>query len=103
MLSTPILTIQAINNIKQMSSYAKLKEAMECKITYLNAKKEEKKDKNATLLNLLLYVLALVGAVGTVYDLAKEFKWPIPLVLALVIIVFVIGGVWWLKREKEQD
>lgn len=101
MLSTPILTIQAINNIKQMSSYAKLKEAMEYKITYLNAKKEEKKDKNATLLNLLLYILALVGAVGTVYDLAEEFKWLIPWGLVLVIIVFAIGGIWWLKREKE--
>lgn len=102
MMDTPVLTIEVLNNIRQLSSYARLKEAMEFKITYLNTQQEERKNQNATLLNLLLYILTLVSSIGTVYDLAKEFAWPIPWVLTIVIVLFAFGGACWYKREKDK-
>lgn len=102
MIGTPVLTIEVLNNIRQMSTYAKLKEAMNFKLDYLNTKQEQRRNENATLLNLLLYALTLVGTVGTVYDLAKEFCWPIPWVLSFVVIAFVILGGLWYKRERDK-
>ena len=56
---TPILTINAIDNMKQTETFKRNKSAIEFKISYLNLEEERRKNKNAFLLNILLYILAV--------------------------------------------
>lgn len=54
---------------------------------------ESKKNRNAVLLNILLYIVSLLGAVGTLETLESKLNIPFKCSFIVVILVFPILGV----------
>ena len=55
--------------------------------------------KNGRLLNILLYILAMIGSAQTLQVLQTEFGIPFKISFWVVMGVFVIFGLIWLIRE----
>jgi hypothetical protein len=96
----PIITHNALNNIKKTYSYKHFKEAVDFKISYLGLLRDKKRIKNATLLNVLLYVLSFVGGVGTLQVLQTEYCIPFKISFPLLSVVFIALGIVWALRER---
>lgn len=91
----PIETHNLLSYIYKTKSYQYHKEATRLKISYMTIENESKKNRNAVLLNILLYIVSLLGAVGTLETLESKLNIPFKCSFIVVILVFPILGVIW--------
>ena len=97
--NVPIITLNYIKNIKQLESYIHSKELIDFKISYLKLMQERKQTKNTKLMNILLYILAVIGGSNSIYEFFKE-KWALPL-LSFVSVFTVLGIFWFLREDHD--
>jgi len=96
----PIITSNLIENIKLTVAYNQYKSALENKIDALKIMQDRERNKNSKLLNILLYVLTLLGSFQTLQVLKTELGLPFKCGMIGVCIVFGMFGVIWICREK---
>lgn len=98
---SPKLPIEAHNlldYIKESETYKKHSEAVSLKISYLTLQNDLKKNRNATILNILLYIISLIGSISTLEVIEKYFDIPFKFSFIIVIVLFVVGLIWWIKE-----
>lgn len=98
----PIITQNMIDNIKNTFSFIKYKNAIDFKIRALNYTHEKQRASNGRLMNVLLYILALLGSAQTLQVLQTEFQLPFNFSFWVVLSIFVIFGVIWIVREVKK-
>lgn len=98
---TPIITLNAINNMKQTETFKRYKDAIEFKISYLSLLQSRRKNKNALLLNVLLYILALISGISALQVLQTEFGWSFKLNAIILTIVFIGFGIFCYYQERK--
>ncbi len=96
----PIITSNLIESIKSTVAYNQYKSALENKIEALKFMQDKERNKNSKLLNVLLYLLALMGSFQTLQVLQTELCIPFKCGMIGVCIIFGIFGVIWICREK---
>ena len=100
----PIQTCNLLNFIYNTKSYQHHKEATKLKISYMTAENESKKSRNGVFLNILLYIVSLIGAIGTLDTLdcrlAIPFKYSFPIVVLAFLAFGVILGIAEWKRNR---
>ena len=96
----PIVTHNLLNYIRESEPYKKHSEALQLKIAYLSAQNELKKNRNATVLNVLLYVISLLGAIGTLDVIEQHFGVPFEHSFIVITILFVLGLIWWVIEYR---
>ena len=99
----PIITSNVINNLKETVSFSKYKQAIDFKIQALKIFQERKRINNGRLMNILLYILALLGSAQTLQVLQTEFGLSFKIMFGVVISVFVVSGVVWFCREFKKE
>lgn len=93
--------VYLLSYIYSTKTFQHHKEATKLKISYMTAQNESKKKKNGLLLNILLYFLALIGAVDTLDMLEQRLGMPFNYSFAVVTILFsVLGVIWWAVERK---
>lgn len=92
----PIITYNLLNYIKESEPYKKHSEALGLKISYLRTQNELKKNRNDTVLNVLLYIISLLGAIGTLDVIEEHFGVPFKQSFIAIIILFIIGLILWI-------
>ena len=92
----PIETHNLLNCIKESVTYKKHFEALQLKISYLTVQNDLKKNRNATILNILLYVISLIGAIGTLDVIEEHFGVPFEQGFIVVILLFIFGLIGWI-------
>lgn len=97
----PIITHNAIENIKQTNSYKRYKAAVDFKQEVMKYNQEKRRDKNGRLLNVLLYLLSFFGCIGTLEILEERFALPFNWGLIIALIVFGVGGFVWMITEQK--
>ncbi len=97
----PIITLNLIENIKSTVAYNQYKTALENKVEALKIMQDRERNKNSKLLNILLYVLALMGSLQTLQILQTELGLPFKWGMAGLGVVFGTFGIIWLCREKQ--
>ncbi len=100
--NAPIITCNLIQQIKNHELYIQRQEALNFKIKCLNYLQEKKKFKNATLLNILIYVMTFIGCIGTLEVLDNEFGWPFKLTFIIISIIYIVFGVVWVYYELKE-
>lgn len=98
-LHVPIITMNVIDNLKNTYSYSRYKQAVDFKMQALNIYQERKISKNGRFLNVLLYILAMIGSAQTLQVLQTEFNMPFSISFGVTMAVFIIFGLVWLIRE----
>lgn len=98
----PIITQNMIDNIKNTFSFIKYKNAIDFKIRALNYTHEKQRASNGRLMNVLLYILALLGSAQTLQVLQTEFQVPFNYSFWVVLSIFVLFGVIWIVREVKK-
>lgn len=91
----PIETHNLLSYIYKTKSFQHHKEATRLKISYMAAENESQKNRNAVLLNLLLFIVSLLGAVGTLETLESKLNIPFKYSFIVVILIFSIFGIIW--------
>ena len=99
----PIITLNAIDNLKETVSFSRYKQAVDFKVQALKIEQERKRNNNGRLLNVLLYILTLFGSAQTLQVLQVEFGLPFEISFWIVISVFVVFGVVWFYREFKKE
>ncbi|WP_301627017.1 hypothetical protein [Paenibacillus apis] len=102
MSRAPIITTKAIKNIQLTESFEKFKESINFKISYLNMYSERRKNRNALLLNVLLYVISFIGSVGTFQILQEEFNLSFKISFIVLTSIFFVLGVLWISLERKK-
>lgn len=90
----PIETHNLLNYIKESEPYKKHAEALHLKISYLTAQNELKKSRNSTILNVLLYIISLLSAIGTLDVIEEHFGVPFKYSFIIVVALFILGLFW---------
>ena len=90
----PIETHNLLNHIKESEPYKKHAEALHLKISYLTAQNELKKSRNSTILNVLLYIISLLSAIGTLDVIETHFGVPFKYSFIVVVALFILGLFW---------
>jgi hypothetical protein len=89
----PIETHNLLNYIYKTNSFQHHKEATKLKISYMTAENESKKNRNSALLNVLLYIISLIGAIGTLETLECRLNIPFKYSFVVVVLAFSVLGV----------
>lgn len=87
----PIQTHNLLNYIKESAPYNKHAEALQLKIAYLTTQNELKKSRNSTIMNILLYVISLLSAIGTFDIIEAHFGIPFNYSLIVASALFILG------------
>lgn len=90
----PIETHNFLDNIKESKPYKKHAEALHLKISYLTAQNELKKSRNSTILNVLLYIISLLSAIGTLDVIEEHLGLPFKYSFIIVVALFILGLFW---------
>lgn len=101
--NVPIETHQLLKYIYQTTSYQHYKKAIELKISYMSAQNESKKNHNSLLLNILLYIIALISAMGSLDTISCRLGIPYVPCLVTVVIGFLALGILWLIIEMRRE
>lgn len=99
----PIETCNLLGYIYKTNSFCHHKEATKLKIAYMTAENESKKNRNAVLLNVLLYIVSLLGAIDALETLESKLNIPFKFSFWAVILVFSIFGVIWVITEYRRN
>ena len=102
-LHVPIITLNVIDNLKETYSFSRYKQAIEFKMQALKIYQERKISKNGRLLNILLYILAMLGSAQTLQVLQAELGLPFTISFWVTMGIFIAGGVVWILREIKKD
>ena len=102
-LHAPIITLNVIDNLKSTYSFKRYKQAIDFKLKTLNIYQDRKIRNNGRLLNILLYILAMIGSAQTLQVLQTEFNLPFDISFWIVMVVFIIFGVIWIVRETKNQ
>ena len=87
-------THNLLNYIKESEPYKKHAEALHLKISYLTAQNELKKSRNSAILNVLLYIISLLSAIGTLDVIEAHFGVPFKYSFIIVVTLFILGLFW---------
>ena len=93
-LVATIETHNLLNYIKESEPYKKHAEALHLKISYLTAQNELKKSRNSAILNVLLYIISLLSAIGTLDVIEAHFGVPFKYSFIIVVTLFILGLFW---------
>lgn len=99
----PIETHNLLNYIYKTNTFQHHKEATNLKISYMTAENDSKKSRNGLLLNILLYIVSLIGAIGTLDTLENQLSIPFEYSFSVVILIFLIMGIIWAVIEWHQN
>lgn len=99
----PIETQNLLNCVYNTNSFLQHKEAIKLKISYLTAENESKKNRNSVLLNVLLYVISLIGTISTLDSLESHLHIPFRFSLIFVVLAFSLFGVIWIVSELRRN
>jgi len=99
---TPIITLNAIDNMKQTESFKRYKTKIDFKISFLSLLQERRKSNNALLLNVLLYILTFIGGIGALQVLQTELGWSFKVCAVILTVFFVGGGIFWVWQERKK-
>ncbi|BDF70157.1 hypothetical protein CE91St41_26160 [Oscillospiraceae bacterium] len=99
----PIETHNLLSYIYKTNSFQHHKEATKLKISYMTAENESKKSRNGVLLNVLLYIVSLIGAIGTLDTLEYRLNIPFNYSFSAVILIFSIFGIIWGMTEWRRN
>lgn len=102
-LHVPIITLNVIDNLKETYSFTRYKQAIEFKMQTLKIYQERKISKNGRLLNILLYILAMLGSAQTLQVLQAEFGLPFNISFWVTMAVFIVCGIVWIVRENKSN
>ena len=89
----PIETHNLLSYIYKTNSFQHHKEATKLKISYMTAENESKKNRNGVLLNILLYIVSLIGAIGTLDTLECRLNIPFKYSFTVVVLAFSVFGI----------
>ena len=92
--NVPIQTSNLLKYVRDSESYKMHEEGMQIKITYIKEKNEQEKNKNAMILNVLLYFASFLGAIATLEPLETHLGLPFCVGLGIVILIFSFGLIW---------
>lgn len=96
--NVPIETRNLLEYIQNSKSYRAHEEGIRIKIAYMKEKNEQKKNKSAVILNILLYFASFLGAVATLEPLETHLGLPFCVSLGIVILIFAFGLVYLIKE-----
>ena len=99
----PIETHNLLSYVYKTSSFQHHKEATRLKISYMTAENDSKKSRNGVLLNILLYIVSLIGAIGTLDTLECRLNIPFKYSFSAVILFFSVFGIIWGITEWRQN
>lgn len=99
----PIITLNVIDNLKETVSFSRYKQAIDFKVQSLKIEQERKHTNNGRLMNVLLYVLALLGSAQTLQVLQTELGLPFKIAFWVVMGIFLIFGIVWIFREYKKQ
>lgn len=99
----PIITLNVISNLKETVSFSRYKQAINFKIEALKIYQERKRTNNGRLMNVLLYILTLLGSAQTLQVLQTEIGLPFKNAFWIVISIFVVFGAVWFYREFKKQ
>lgn len=99
----PIETHNLLSYIYKTNTFQHHKEATKLKISYMTAENDSKKNRNGVLLNILLYIVSLIGAIGTLDTLENQLSIPFEYSFGVVILIFLILGIIWGIIEWHQN
>lgn len=91
----PIETHNLLSYIYNTNSFQHHKEATKLKISYMTTENESKKSRNGVLLNVLLYIVSLIGAIGTLDTLECRLNIPFKYSFTVVVLAFSAFGIIW--------
>lgn len=91
----PVETSNLLRCIYQSQSYQHRKEATKLKISYMTTENEVRKNRNTILLNVLLYIATLLGAISTLDALDTRLNIPFEISIIAVVLFFGLFGVIW--------
>jgi len=95
----PIITLNVIDNLKETDSFSRYKQAIDFKIQTLKIIQDRKRNSNGKLMNILLYILALLGSAQTLQVLHTELGLPFKSSFWIVVSLFAFCGIVWICRE----
>lgn len=93
--NVPIETNNLLCYIYKTKSFQHHKESIKLKLAYMTAENESKKNRNAVLLNILLYIVTLLGSIGALDTLENKLNIPFKYSFIVVIAIFSILGILW--------
>lgn len=99
----PIETHNLLGFIYKTKSFQHRKEATKLKIAYMTAENDSKKSRNAVFLNVLLYIISMLGAIETLETLESRLDIPFQYSFWITISAFSIFGVVWLVTEFKRN
>lgn len=98
----PIITLNAIENMKKTNSFRLYDDAIKFKTSYLRLYQEKRKNKNGLLLNILLYILAFMSGIGAIPVITNIFRISTKVCFFVMSILFIIFGTVWVKAEVKK-
>lgn len=98
----PIITLNVIDNLKDTVSFNRYKQAIDFKVQALERQQERQKMHNGRLMNILLYVLSIIGSAQTLQVLQTELGIPFKVSFPITLAFFaLLGGIWILREFKK--
>lgn len=91
----PVETSNLLRCVYQSQAYQQRKEATKLKISYMTTENEVRKSRNTILLNVLLYIASLLGAISTLDALDARLNIPFKVSIIVVVLFFSLLGVIW--------
>ena len=99
----PIETHNLLDYIYLTKSFQYNKKAIKLKLSYMTIKNEYQKNRNAALLNVLIFFISLLGTIGTLETLENKLNIPFNSSLIVVLAIFSFLGIAWFIREYKQN
>lgn len=99
----PVETHNLLHCIYQSQAYQHRQEAAKLKITYMTTENEVQKNRNTALLNLLLYIASLFGAISSLDTLDSRLNIPFEISVVFVVLVFSVLGIVWGVTEYRHN
>lgn len=96
----PIETHNLLNYIKESDLYKKHAEAIHLKISYLTTQNELKKNRNSTIMNVLLYIISLLSAIETFDVIETHFGIPFQYSFIIIVVMFIFGLILGIREYK---
>ena len=99
----PIETYNLLDYVYKTESFQHWQKSTQLKISYMTGENEIKRNRNSVLLNILLYIISLLGAIGTLETLENQLAIPFKCSFAVVISVFLLFGAIWAIVEWKSN
>lgn len=98
----PIITENAIKAFTSTNSFIHYKSELELKIRYYSRLAENKKSNSSRLLNILLYLLAVISSIGALDALQSQIGVSFKAGLIADILIFGALGIYWYMKDRKK-